>query len=182
MAHEHTGFLGPGFTSNPKSTQWKLPAGRLTPHDLWKTQRVALFPIWLGTQGTLEPSEAWKQRDRIGGKDTHWGSVFLYLTSSSTSLWCSPLSAPSRFPHVYTHAFETPSPIVVSDFCGCCTSCFLACFSCLLCDLPSLKASARLIQLPLYQWAQVFQTGWTCRALYQREWARRERESLSFKE
>lgn len=123
-------------------------------------------PSGPGHRGTLEPLERWRQKDRIGGKDTHWSSVFLYLTSSSASLWHSPLSAPSRFPPVHTYAFETPSPRVASDFGGCYTSCFLACFCRLLCDLPSPKALAKLIQLPRYQWAQVFLVAWTYRASY----------------
>lgn len=109
------------------------------------------------------------KKDRIGGKDTHWSSVFLYSTSSSTSLWHSPLSTPSHFPPFHTYAFETPSPRVASDFGGCCTSRFLACFSSLLCDLPSQKAPAKSIRLLLYLWAQVFLTAWTYRALYRRE-------------
>ncbi len=52
-------------------------------------------PSGPGHRGTLEPSEGWRQKDRIGGKDTHWSSVFLYLTSSFSSLWHSLLSAPS---------------------------------------------------------------------------------------
>lgn len=36
-------------------------------------------PSGQGHRGTLEPSDGWRQKDRICRKDTHWSSVFNFL-------------------------------------------------------------------------------------------------------
>lgn len=79
-----------------------------------------------------------------GGKDTHWSPVFNFFLRPPLA---GPSPTQSHFPSIHTYPFELTNPGDASDFTP---PAFLACFSCLLCDLPSPKDLSKLIQLPLY--------------------------------
>lgn len=111
------------------------------------------------------------------GALNQWGGHTLELCVSVFHFFPPPTSGTTLFFFLLhpisllsTHnAFESarpPPPRVASDFGGCYTPCFLTCFSCQLCDLPSPKALSKLIQLPYYnQKAQVSPTVWAYRVV-----------------
>lgn len=132
VAHEHTTLLGLWL---PKRKPWKAAGRKLTPSQgTRKTENSLVPPL------AQDREVHWNlQRDegrRTGSlRRTHIGA--LYLTSSSTSLWHDPLSAPSYFPPVHTYPFEIGIPEAASHFGNCWTSCVFAfaCFSWPLCYL-----------------------------------------------
>lgn len=150
--------LGPHLTPKAHSVSCLRGDWPLTRRGKHREQPCS--PFGPRHRGTLEPSEGWRLKDGIGGKDTHWSSVFnflLHLPLAQPSLRSIPF--PSR-PH--RRLWDTwPRSCVWFGR----AFCFPACFSCLLCDLPSPKAPAKSIHLPQHQWAQVFPTACTCRAL-----------------
>ncbi len=167
VAQEHTGLLGLGSQLTPKTHSGTCLYGvwPLTRCRKHREQPCSPMAQDTGAQCSLQTDEG--RRTGLVGR-THTEALYfcVWLPPPPTSGTVLSLLHPVSL--LSTHGPLSHPALERSDFGGCCTSCLLVCFSCLLCDLPSPKAPAKLIQLPQYQWAQVFLTAWHTE-LYTRE-------------
>ena len=162
---------GPGSHLTLRTHREKLPAGRLTPHKVWRTHSAALFPpLARGTAAhwSLQMDEG--RRTGLVGR-THIGA--LYWTSFSTYLWHSPPSSPFHFPPVHTYAFEAPSPGVASFF-------FLPIFP--VCSVISQDQNSSQVNPASPEPGSLLDSIDVQSFTPAREWARSERKSVSQRE